>query len=136
MRQSRCKDGAGEGVKEVRVGRRLLAEAARSEEGSGTILALATLVIVVGAITPVIFHANQAFESERLRTAAELSALSAADALSGFRTGHPCEVARQVARLNAAVLESCTINEFAVEVKVSSSIALAYDQTSVAVASS
>ena len=118
------------------MGGRLLAEAGRSEEGSGTMLALATLVLVVGAATPLIFGANQALETESLESASELVALSAADSLSGFRTGHPCEVARQVARLNAAVLESCTINEFAVEVKVSSSIALAYEQTSVAVASS
>ncbi len=120
----------------MRVGRRLLAQAVVSEEGSGTILALATLVIVVGAATPVIFNANKAFEAEHLDTAAELSALSAADALSGYRTGHPCEVARQVARVNAAVLKSCKINEFTVEVELSSSRDLGYDQTSVAIASS
>ena len=119
----------------MRVGRRLLAEATRSEEGSGTMLALATVVLVVAAAGPFLFAANHAYELERLRTAAELSALSAADALSGFRTGHPCEVARQVARVNAAVLESCAINEFAVEVSLSSSRSLGHYQHSVAVVS-
>ena len=118
------------------MGRRLLAETARSEEGSGTMLALATLVLVVGAATPLIVSANQALGAESLETAAELSALSAVDVLSGFRTGHPCDVARQVARVNAAVLESCTINEFVVEVELSRSIALADAQSSIAVASS
>ena len=117
----------------MRVGRRLLAEAARGEEGSGTMLTLATVVLVVAAAGPFLFTANHGYEIERLRTAAELSALSAADALSGFRTGHPCEVARRVALVNAAVLESCAINEYAVEVSLSSSRDLGYDQTSVAV---
>ena len=117
MCQSRGKNGAGKGVKEVCLGRRLLANACGGEQGSGTFLALATLVLVVGAATQLIFGANQAFEAELLDTAAELSAMSAADSLSGFSTGHPCEVARQVARVNAAVLESCTIYGLPVEVE-------------------
>jgi secretion/DNA translocation related TadE-like protein len=82
-------------------------------------LALATVVLVVGAITPVIFHANQAFESERLDTAAKLSALSAADALSGFRTGHPCDVARQVSQHNMVNLAECRIVGFDITIRVS-----------------
>jgi secretion/DNA translocation related TadE-like protein len=90
-----------------------------SEEGSGTILALATLVIVVGAATPVIFNANKAFEAEHLDTAAELSALSAADALSGYRTGHPCEVARRVSLLNMVNLTECRIVGFDITIRAS-----------------
>jgi secretion/DNA translocation related TadE-like protein len=101
------------------VGRRLLAEAARSEEGSGTILALATLVLVVAAAGPFIFGANQVFEIERIGTAAELSALSAADSLSGFRTGHPCEVAAKVAQLNVVKLAECRIVGFDITIRVS-----------------
>jgi secretion/DNA translocation related TadE-like protein len=134
--QGHCKNWAGKGVKEVCLGRRLLANAYGGEQGSGTFLALATLVLVVGAATPLIYGANQAFEAERLDTAAELSAIAAADSLSGFLTGHPCEVARQVARVNAALLDSCTLNNYVVEVELSSSRALGYDQTSVAIASS
>lgn len=103
----------------MRVGRRLLAQAVVSEEGSGTILALATLVLVVGAATPVIFNANKAFEAEHLDTAAELSALSAADALSGYRTGHPCEVARRVSLLNMVNLTECRIVGFDITIRVS-----------------
>ena len=101
------------------MGGRLLAEAGRSEEGSGTMLALATLVLVVGAATPLIFGANQALETESLESASELVALSAADSLSGFRTGHPCEVAAKVAQLNMVNLVECRIVGFDITIRVS-----------------
>ena len=101
------------------MGGRLLAKAVASDQGSGTFLALATMLLVVGAATPLVFSANQALEAESLDTAAELAALSAADSLSGFRTGHPCEVARNIASQNSVVLESCKILGFRVEVQVS-----------------
>ena len=101
------------------MGRRLLVETLASEQGSGTFLAFATLWLVVGAATPLIFRANQALEAERLDTAAELAALSAADSLSGFRTGHPCEVAAKVAQLNAVNLDECRIVGFGVTIRVS-----------------
>lgn len=100
------------------MGRRSLVETIVGERGSGTFLAFATLLLVVGAATPLIFSANQAFEAERLDTAAELAALSAADSLSGFRTGHPCEVAAKVARLNSSKLVSCTLTESQVHVEL------------------
>lgn len=103
------------------MGGRLLAKAVASDQGSGTFLALATMLLVVGAATPLIFSAIQALEAESLDTAAELAALSAADSLSGFRTGHPCEVARNTASQNSVVLESCKIVGFRIEVQVSKS---------------
>ncbi len=103
----------------MRLGRRSLVETIAGEQGSGTFLAFATLLLVVGAATPLIFSANQAFEAERLDTAAELSALSAADSLSGFRTGHPCEVAAKVAQLNLVNLDECRIVGFDVTIRVS-----------------
>lgn len=90
-----------------------------NERGSGTFLALATLVIVVGAATPLIFGLNQQFEAERLDTAAELTAMSAADSLSGFLTGHPCEVAAKVALLNRVNLDECRIVGFDITITVS-----------------
>ncbi len=119
MCQGRCKNWAGKGVKEVCLGRRLLAHACGGERGSGTFLALATLVLVVGAATPLIFGANQAFEAELLDTAAELAAMSAADSLSGFLTGHPCEVAAEVARQNRVNLDECRIVGFDTTITVS-----------------
>ena len=101
------------------MGRRLLAKAVASEQGSGTFLAFATLLLVVGAATPLIFSANQALEAESLDTAAELAALSAADSLSGFRTGHPCEVAAKVAQLNMVNLAECRIVGFDITIRVS-----------------
>ena len=101
------------------MGGRLLAKAVASDQGSGTFLALATLLLVVGAATPLIFSANQALEAESLDTAAELAALSAADSLSGFRTGHPCDVAAKVAQLNMVNLVECRIVGFDVTIRVS-----------------
>ncbi len=101
------------------MGRRSLVETIAGDHGSGTFLALATLLLVVGAATPLILSANQAFEAERLDTAAELSALSAADSLSGFRTGHPCDVAAKVAQLNLVNLDECRIVGFDVTIRVS-----------------
>ena len=103
------------------MGGRLLAKAVASDQGSGTFLALATMLLVVGAATPLVISTNQALEAESLATAAELAALSAADSLSGFRTGHPCEVARSIASQNSVVLESCKILGFRIEVQVSKS---------------
>lgn len=103
------------------MGRRLLINRLTCEQGSGTFLALATLLLVIGAATPLIFGANQALETESLESASELVALSAADSLSGFRTGHPCEVARRIASQNSVVLESCEAKGFLVEVQVSKS---------------
>ena len=104
------------------MGGRLLAKAVASDQGSGTFLALATMLLVVGAATPLVFSANQALEAESLDTASELAALSAADSLRGFRTGHPCEVARSIASQNSVVLESCKILGFRIEVQVSKSL--------------
>ena len=101
------------------MGRRLLINRLTCEQGSGTFLALATLLLVIGAATPLIFGANQALETESLESASELVALSAADSLSGFRTGHPCEVAAKVAQLNMVNLVECRIVGFDVTIRVS-----------------
>ncbi len=101
------------------MGGRLLAKLVASDQGSGTFLALATLLLVVGAAAPLIFIANRALAVESLNTAAELAALSAADSLSGFRTGHPCEVAAKVAQLNTVNLVECRIVGFDITIRVS-----------------
>jgi secretion/DNA translocation related TadE-like protein len=101
------------------MGRRLLINRLACEQGSGTFLALATLLLIIGAATPLIFGANQALETESLESASELVALSAADSLSGFRTGHPCEVAAKVAQLNMVNLVECRIVGFDITIRVS-----------------
>lgn len=101
------------------MGRRFLARSLADEKGSGTILALATFVLVVASATPLIFSANQALERERLDTSAELAAISASDSLSGFRTGYPCEVAAKVAQLNMVNLAECRIVGFDITIRVS-----------------
>lgn len=43
---------------------------------------------------------------------AETIAIAASDAASGFRTGHPCEVAKQISQLNGVNLVECRIVGF------------------------
>lgn len=50
--------------------------------------------------------------------AAESAAIGAADALHGFRTGHPCEVAAQIATQNMANMVECRIVGFDAFVRV------------------
>ena len=79
-----------------------------SEEGSGTVLALAiiaallVLTVVIAGLIGVV-SANR-----RASAAADLSALAAADAYRGLTEGDPCAVAANLAERHGAHLESCT----------------------------
>lgn len=79
----------------------------------------------VGLITVLVLSFIGAFrvlEVQRverlLGLAAETSAIAAADALRGFRTGHPCEVAGRIARQNMANVVECRIVGFDAYIRV------------------
>ncbi len=61
-----------------------------------------------------------ALASATAYTAAETAAIAAADALSGFRTGHPCDVAKRISQLNMVSVEECRIVGFDVYIRVRS----------------
>ena len=78
------------------------------EEGSGTVLALtiiAALLVVTVVIAGLIGVVSA---NRRASTAADLSALAAADAYRGLTEGDPCAVAADLAERHGAHLESCT----------------------------
>jgi len=57
-------------------------------------------------------------QGDSAATAAETAAIAAADVLSGFRTGHPCEVAAQISQLNMVKVVECRIVGFDVNIRV------------------
>ncbi len=77
------------------------------QRGSGTVIVLgiiAVLLIVLGVVAGLISVSSA---NHRATTAADLSALAAADAARGLRNGDPCDVAEQVATANRAQLVGC-----------------------------
>lgn len=80
----------------------------RSEEGSGTVLAL-TIIAALLVLTVVIAGLiGVVSANRRASAAADLSALAAADAYRGLTEGDPCAVAVDLAARHGAHLESCT----------------------------
>lgn len=96
-----------------------------SEEGSGTVLALAiiaallVLTVVLAGLIGVV-SANR-----RASAAADLSALAAADAYRGLTEGDPCAVAADLAERHGAHLESCTFPDRPETVEVTVAVPVA-----------
>lgn len=96
-----------------------------SEEGSGTVLALAiiaallVLTVVLAGLIGVV-SANR-----RASAAADLSALAAADAYRGLTEGDPCTVAAELAERHGARLESCTFPDRPETVEVTVAVPVA-----------
>lgn len=81
----------------------------RSERGSGTVLALAFVLVLLVAGTAVGLLAQAGVLASRAAAAADLAALAAADAARGLAPGEPCTVAAEVAARNDARISSCRI---------------------------
>ncbi len=107
----------------MRLGWRLLVSSSRrnlaAEDGAGTMLSLALLAILISVTFALSLRVSTRTNQALVISVAQLAATSASDALSGYRTGHPCEVAGQVAELNFSKLTSCTLYSSGVAVKVS-----------------
>ncbi|MDO4883605.1 MAG: flp pilus-assembly TadE/G-like family protein [Rothia sp. (in: high G+C Gram-positive bacteria)] len=79
-----------------------------AEEGSGTVLALSIIAGVL-ILTVLTLGAAGAYTAHRrAATAADLSALAAADTLRGLSGGEPCVNAARIAQENGATLAACT----------------------------
>lgn len=90
----------------------------RAEFGAGTILSVSAFsVLLLGALLMMRWQVaiNQ---RDYAATAAETAAIAAADALSGYRTGHPCDVAAQISQLNMVKVVECRIVGFDVNIRV------------------
>lgn len=96
-----------------------------SERGSGTTLALGavSVILILFVFITGLFGAMTA--KQRASTAADLSALAAADAARGLREGEPCDVAAQVAEDNRAQVTGCAApsgRQGTIDVRVTSKI--------------
>lgn len=75
------------------------------DDGAGTVLAIAILVLISG-LTFVILQASQrVVDQVRLNALAENASIAAADALRGLVAGIPCEVAESMAPVSSCVIE-------------------------------
>ena len=95
------------------------------EEGSGTVLAL-TIIAALLVMTVVIAGLiGVVSANRRASTAADLSALAAADAYRGLTEGDPCAVAADLAERHGAHLESCTFPDRPETVEVTVAVPVA-----------
>ena len=81
--------------------------AGRAERGAGTVLALGLGLVGVLAAALVALLAQSGAMAYRAAAAADLAALSAADAARGLTPGGPCAVAVDAAGRNGARILSC-----------------------------
>lgn len=85
------------------------------------------LVLGAGLVLLILFGAvllllQSAVAASRAATAADLSALAAADTLRGLRAGDPCAVAGEAAIRNGAALAGCAVNAADQSVQVNTGV--------------
>lgn len=83
-------------------------EGCAEERGSGTVLALGLIMVLLLLLATVHILSMVAASSAQAARGADLAALAGADAARGLSTGSPCTVATEVAARNAVELTSCT----------------------------
>ena len=89
------------------------------EEGTGSILVLTAVGVVLVTLAAAGVLAQGVAARHRAATAADLSALAAAERLlSGQASGDPCAAARTVAAANGGMLTRCTVSDREVVVAV------------------
>jgi len=79
------------------------------QRGSGTVLALGLILVLLTLLAAVHAVSLVAASSAQAARGADLSALAAADAARGLTSGSPCAVAEIVADLNEVELTRCTV---------------------------
>ena len=84
----------------------------KTDSGAGSILALSLIFAGLACFGAAQIGASQAFNQARLNSTAEQAAIAADDSLRGLITGFPCEIAKQVALQNMAILDECRIVGF------------------------
>lgn len=94
-----------------------VAHRCRAEHGSGTILILAVMPLLLAVTTVVMAGAVLVATRHRAAAAADLAALAAAQALLGAEAD-PCTAAGRIALANDARLDSCRHDGTEVEVAV------------------
>ncbi|MEG2577592.1 MULTISPECIES: Rv3654c family TadE-like protein [Actinomycetes] len=98
----------------------------RSEQGSGTVMATALVVVallIAGAVLAWVAATRAAMQAA---SAADLSALAAADTARGLRPGDPCTVAALLAESNGALLAACTVEPDGQSVRVTTNVPVGF----------
>jgi secretion/DNA translocation related TadE-like protein len=90
-----------------------------SERGSGSILVIAILAATLTLLSLFVPLVAVLVTRHSIATAADASALAAADVASGLLPGYPCEAATLVAASNRADITRCDIDAAVVTVTVS-----------------
>ena len=89
-----------------------------NETGSGTILALGLIAMLVSLFALLQLPIEEVVGKARAQVAADQAALAAADSLRGLATGIPCDVAALLVAQNQAKLDTCQVVGFSVYVSV------------------
>ena len=92
--------------------------ASHAERGSAAAAMVMAIAAAIVAITLIAGFAGAAQARANAHGAADLAALSAADARRGLIAGSPCRIATTVAEVNGASLTGCTITGDDAEVTV------------------
>ena len=92
--------------------------AVSDEAGSGSVLAVALVAVMVSVALAVLALSAGLSVRQRLIGTADAAALAAADGASGAVPGVPCELARRVAAVTGAHLQSCRVDGLVASVEV------------------
>jgi secretion/DNA translocation related TadE-like protein len=94
----------------------------KSEQGSGTVMATALVIAALLIISAVLAWVGATRAAMQAASAADLSALAAADTARGLRPGDPCSVAALIAESNGAQLSACTVEADGQSVRIATSV--------------
>jgi len=92
------------------------------QRGSGSILGVALIAGVLCMVAMLLPLQLALARGQAIASAADASALAAADVRSGAVAGFPCEAAAAVARANGAELTACALDGLVATVGVSGSV--------------
>ena len=104
-----------------------------AEEGSGSILAVAILGVVLLATSAIVPLAAVVSARRVVAGAADSAALAGASILAGISAGSACDSAAGVARANGATLAECTVEGQVISVRLHS-VVLGFSMSAEAVA--
>jgi secretion/DNA translocation related TadE-like protein len=94
------------------------------EQGGGTLLTLGIAVAVLTTTLLAVLWATVSLAAHRATTAADLTALSAAEAAQSPTTADPCTTADRIATLHHVDLTACTVDGATVIVSVTTHLHL------------
>lgn len=97
-----------------------------SQRGSSTVAATALVIAALLLAAGVLAWSAVTRAAMQAASAADLSALAAADTARGLRAGDPCPAAGLLASANEARLESCVIEADGTTVRVQVSVAITF----------